>query len=339
MTARTAAEMNAARAMLLPFHEAGYRLFPLRKGKKIPLQSGWQTRDYTLGMIRHWLEQGGNVGIALGAEDLVVDVDPRNFEDGDDPLKRLRAAFDIDISMVPTNITGSGGCHLFFKKPEDLRIRGRLDGYEGIDFKTGGGLVVAPGSRHPETGRLYESHDLRPPITEVQMALAALLEALRRPDRQQISSTATIGSGRGATRGDAAHDIRAGGEGVGILTLEQLAQLLAVLDPRDYGQGHYDAWLGLAAACHDATAGGGLEVWLEWCEGDEDYADEKTVRRNVATWNSFIAGRTGGATYRTLFKAVVDAGRADLVAALGDDDDAIEEDFIVYEIETETDDG
>jgi len=102
----------------------------------------------------------------------------------------------------------------------------------------------------------------------------------------------------------------------GVIDPEELAVLLKALDPRNYGQGKYAEWIALSAACHDATNGHGHVEWLEWCAEDPDYDNVPAIERAECTWESFKAGRKGGATYRTLFRAVRLAGRADLVAPL-----------------------
>jgi hypothetical protein len=202
---------------------------------------------------------------------------------------------DIDLGAAPTVLSGrgDGGRHIYFRKPTALRIRGRLEGYEGIDFKSKGGFVLAPGSIHPETGGIYMPDDFATPIGAVKTAPRALLERLAQ--RQYAAPV----------------DNR-----IGNITNEQLALLLSALDPADYGQGHYDDFIRLAAACHDATKGAGLAVWLEWCAGDPAYGDDTALENNVRHWESFTAGQPGGATFRTLLRAVADAGRPDLVAAL-----------------------
>jgi hypothetical protein len=318
MFTRTPDNVEAVRLLLKPFFRSGYALFPLSKGKKRPRDAGWQKREYSQGELKRWVEAGGNLGVALQACDLIVDIDPRNFAEGDDPFRRLCRELGIDLGAAPTVLSGrgDGGRHIYYRKPTALRIRGRLEGYEGIDFKSRGGFVLAPGSIHPATGGVYMPDDFAPPIGEVKTAPRALLERLA---RRQYAAPA---------------DNR-----IGKISNEQLTVLLSALDPTDYGQGHYDDFIRLAAACHDATKGAGLAAWLEWCAGDPAYGDGTALENNIRHWESFTTGRPDGVTFRTLLKAVADAGRPDLVAALGEDDDAIEEDLLIYEIETETDDG
>lgn len=303
-------------AMLRPFAAAGYLLFPLSRGRKVPRDKGWRTKTYSSADLKRWMANGGNLGIRLRDVDLVLDVDPRNFRAGDDPLARLSALVGKDLDNAPTVMTGrgDGGRHLYFRKPAGLRIVGKLDDFPGIDFRSIGGLIVAPGSIHPDTGRPYiVDNVIAPPIGDIAEAPAALLDMLARP----------------------ALLMRAG-DGVGRISSDQLSQLLAALDPTDYGPGHHDRWFALMAACHDATAGHGLPEWLAWCAGDALYDNEADEAATTRRWESLTAGRDGGASYRTLLKAVADAGRADLVAAL--DDDTLDEDFVVFEL-TEGDDG
>jgi Bifunctional DNA primase/polymerase, N-terminal len=54
-----------------------------------------------------------------------------------------------------TGITGGGGRHLVYRCATPIPSR-PLDGYEGIDVKAEGGMVVVPPSIHPSSGRPYE---------------------------------------------------------------------------------------------------------------------------------------------------------------------------------------
>lgn len=253
---RTAEQVAEARQVLKAFARADYKLFPLKRGTKIPRDEGWQTKPYSLaGDIAAWVKGGGNIGVRLRDIDLVLDVDPRNFAPGDDPLRRLHQDVGVDVEDAPTVVTGrgDGGRHIYWRKPAGMRVVGKLEGYEGIDFRSAGMFVVAPGSVHPDTGGLYYmQEEPLPLISDVREAPDALLALIARED----------------------NPIRIGGEGAGVMTNEQMAAMLAVLDPADYGRGRYDKWIALAAACHDATGGGGLIEFLAWCAGDPDYADE-----------------------------------------------------------------
>ena len=287
---RTPEEINAVRRMLAPFKQAGYELFPLARGQKIPRDKGWRTTSYGDGELKRWVQDGGNIGVRLRDTDLVLDVDPRNFPPGDDPFRRLCKDVDVALSVAPTVLSGrgDGGRHIYFLKPASVRIVGKLDAYPGIDFRSAGSLVVAPGSRHPDTGGAYVLDEITPPISEVRRAPDALLKLIARPDQ---------------------HD--AGERAAGVMTPEQMAVLLEALDPEDYSKGEYEKWFRLCAACHDATGGAGLPEFLGWCARDNVYNDEVSQARVERHWESCTAGKRGGAGYKHLLAEVSKAGRPD----------------------------
>ena len=113
---------------------------------KGPLFRGHPSNDYSSFDAEGWLRAGGNLGIRLAADDLVIDVDPRH--DGDASLNVLSFEVDAELDRAPTNLTGrgDGGRHLFLEKPSEILTVGTLQLYPGLDFKTAGGFVVAPGS-------------------------------------------------------------------------------------------------------------------------------------------------------------------------------------------------
>ena len=101
---------------------------------------------------------------------MVLDEDPRNGGCLEDVLGGLLDQLRHATLVVRT---GSGGRHAYFR--HDGKIRGKLDGYEGIDLKTWRtGYTVMPGSVHPETGKLYRiERDL--PIAPLPQELLPLV--------------------------------------------------------------------------------------------------------------------------------------------------------------------
>jgi predicted P-loop ATPase len=132
---------------------AGYPLIPLRG--KIPLEENWEHTP--LGKHSEKTLLNHNYGVCLGPTDLVIDVDPRNFNPpGDDPMKRLAARIG-GFTKTFTVKTGGGGYHMYYKKPATLLVRNSLPEFPGVEFKAGPGRqVVGPGSIHPDSKRLYE---------------------------------------------------------------------------------------------------------------------------------------------------------------------------------------
>lgn len=275
------------------FRGTTYELIPL--DGKAPSRRNWRNADLLdLDDAKRRLSEGaGNVGVRLRDGDLVVDVDPRHFEDGRDSLAALTADLGIDLSGYPTVETGSGGLHIYMAIDAGTKVSNGLPNYPGVEFKAFGRQVVAPGSVHPDTGRPYLLDPLSAPFEPRRDAPQVLADAIRRPER-----------GAAADPGDCAP--------------EQLSEMLEALDPADYRD--HDAWLELMMASHHATGGDGLEEFVAWSTSDPAYSDHE--HRIAARWNSLHADGDGGKiTQRTLFKRVIDAGRQDLIPRTDPADD------------------
>ena len=167
------AKLAAIRALV----SAGYALIPLRG--KTPVDRDWgSTLPGAYDPAQ--LAAGANYGVVLTAADLVVDVDPRNFAKGDNPVKRLREKIGDPLRSFAVK-TGGGGYHIYFKKSVDVLVRNSLGEFPGVEFKAGPGRqVVGPGSLHPETNAEYVIAQGSP--AEVAEVPAALLELVRRTE-------------------------------------------------------------------------------------------------------------------------------------------------------------
>lgn len=133
---------------------SGHAMFPLVSNSKVPAVSDWPStkRD-------PFLEGSNfpdNYGVVLTENDLVVDVDPRNFREGDNPLKRLVELCGVSKFDTYTVKTGGGGFHIYFRKPSSVVIRTKVKGWEGLEFKSKGSFLVGPGSIHPKTNKTYD---------------------------------------------------------------------------------------------------------------------------------------------------------------------------------------
>lgn len=275
---------------------AGLTLIPLhrwnaidargRQRGKSPLDPAWQAKDYDSREVLERARRAGlNVGVRLPPNWVVLDVDPRNFPEGRDPLAELVRDAGLDLSQAPHVRTGSGGHHYYFRKPADVQLLDSLEDYPGLEFKSHGRQVVAPGSIHP-CGRPYEWDDLAPFPEEAPPMPDRLLAMARRPVR---------------AHGEAA--------GFGELTPEKLAETLEQIDPTDFSA--HDDWLALMMACHHATAGEGRQEFIDWSTQDPDYLDDAWIigRR----WDSLHASPSGGrrgrpVTIKFLHKVVQEAG-------------------------------
>jgi hypothetical protein len=283
-------DVKAAEACLA----AGYELIPLHShdnfhnGKslgKTPKSRGWRLASATTrSELREHMAKGGNVGVRLRAEDLVIDVDPRNG--GDQSFKRLLEDFPFPDD-APKVITGTGGTHVYLRKPAELEVVGGLAEYPGIDFKKLGGYVVAAGSIHPDTKQPYHWDPLEDnDLSAVPAAPEALLAALKKHPK---------------TSGQEAVDCKP----------EQLEALLRGLDPSDYSD--YLTWLKIGMAAHHATGGSdeGMEVFAAWSERDPVYEGRGDETR--AKWPTFSAQKDNPVTLGTIFHYLDKTGNGALV--------------------------
>lgn len=285
---------SSAELQLIPLHRHDHVDARGVKRGKSPSDPNWTGRDYSSFDAAAHMAAGGNVGVRLSARDLVVDVDPRNFPDGEtlvtaNPFRRLCASVGLDPDHYPTVETGSGGLHLYMTKPTDVALLDTHPDYPGVEFKSRGRQVVAAGSVHPDTLATYAWDPLGMGLSAsgAPEAPSSLVELARRP-------TAAASTG--------------GGE----YDAEQLAAMLDRLDPTDFRD--QDRWLDLMMACHHATDGDGRQEFIDWSTGDPAYADD--AGRIGARWDSLHrANERGGpsVTVRTLHKFLTDVGGGDAI--------------------------
>jgi len=290
------------------YWRAGYDLIPLHKFNKIdkhgkergksPRDNLWRKKKYRREDVKASAKEGYNIGVRLRDEDLIIDVDPRNFPEGDNVLDRFVADLGLDLSLYPHVITGSGGDHFYMKKPCDIAVRDSLEDYPGIEFKSLGRQVVAAGSVHPNR-ETYLFDEFAPPLKAAPDAPDHLIKLLTRPRLKET------------LRG-------------GDYSPEEVAQMLDSLDPVGY-QNHED-WLNMMMACHHASGGEARQEFIEWSVRDPEYFDQAWLigRR----WDSLTAkgSYNGLVTYRTLLKEVATNGDVESIprTPAADDFDEIE---------------
>jgi hypothetical protein len=99
--------------------------------------------------VRRWWRQApmANIGIACGASQLVViDVDPRNG--GDETLRALLAQHG-PFPDTPQQLTGGGGVHYFFRRPDWPVVAAPAGGLGlGVDVQADGKYIIAAPSTH-----------------------------------------------------------------------------------------------------------------------------------------------------------------------------------------------
>lgn len=267
--------MNYKKEQIKPYLEMGLELIPLHvwnkqiKGDdrgKTPLHSEWTTKDYQQKQptYKKWAEAGYNIGYRIAENELIVDLDPRNYAEGIDSeelIADLFGYFDFEELTweLPVVRTGSGGYHIYCLLPDGVDyklIRKCVKNIPGVDFKKKGGYVVAAGSKHPNGEYyLWENEAERQPVPEV------LLELIKRNKFENKDYTS----------------------GYGAFTGTQLQGLvLDKLDVNDFDSN--DAWEPLMMECHHATAGDGIEEFLAWSLSDTNYSGDENKIRN--RWES-----------------------------------------------------
>lgn len=138
--------------------KVGLRIIPLYPGETGEGKSpgkGWPDTPYTL--APDLSKFPGNYGIALDADIVVADIDPRNG--GEKSWKKLQKDIGINLAKTCGFVvkTGGGGGHFYFRKPFGFHIFEQLrDKYPGIEMKTMGRQVVGPGSQNFKTKKFYE---------------------------------------------------------------------------------------------------------------------------------------------------------------------------------------
>src|SRR5690242_7198774 len=114
------------------YADMGYHLTPLN-GKK-PYLPDWPKSAYNP-FPQPEQFPSGNFGVVLQPDDLVIDVDPRNFKNGVDCFKDLEIALETTLEGSTFSVlAGSNGLHLYFKILPQLEIKKSLPQFAGVEF-------------------------------------------------------------------------------------------------------------------------------------------------------------------------------------------------------------
>jgi len=161
-------KLMASLEQALELAAKGFHVFPLIQNSKLPAIDGWQTKATTdAEKIRRWwldpvmgLDQDWNIGICTTrfncAEALLaVDVDNKNGKSGDAEIIRLELEGN-EFAPTREHTTPTGGRHLLYRVEKPVpNSASKLA--PGLDIRSSGGFVVAPGSTID--GREYRGTD------------------------------------------------------------------------------------------------------------------------------------------------------------------------------------
>lgn len=127
--------------------------YSIKERGKVPLSPQWQLSVPVSNLARF---EGHEVGYALEDTTLILDVDVRDGKQGMQSLQQMSKDVGVNLyKLASIKVqTGSGGLHLYFRKPPEIDIKKTLRSkYPDIDFLSKGCFVVIAGSLHASGGR------------------------------------------------------------------------------------------------------------------------------------------------------------------------------------------
>ena len=146
-------------------------------------------------VTRWWSRTAWNIGVRVPESMFVLDVDGPDRQPH--PGKGLQALAELEDRYGPlpetfTQITGSGGLHLFFRRPPGKLSKAGLPA--GLEYKDHGGYVVAAPSIHPDSGQRYVRCD-HPVAAPPPWLVDLIVERPRiAPPRKPVRSRRFFGS-------------------------------------------------------------------------------------------------------------------------------------------------
>lgn len=124
----------------------GYYVFPLKVAASTPAHTGWQGEATTdPDAVRKMWNRGYNIGIYTGRDLLVVDVDTKDGRNGWQAIMALELE-GKELPPTREHATKSGGRHFIYRVDKPVKQGANVLG-EGVDVRSRGGYIVAPGSK------------------------------------------------------------------------------------------------------------------------------------------------------------------------------------------------
>lgn len=181
----------------------GYAVFPLVEGTKRPVEKGGYrtaTRDPEK-IAAWWSDRPYNVGISAGGSGMVVvDLDVKR-SDGLQSWAQATRGLDLPEPVIVH--TPSGGEHWYYRAEGDaLQLKNTAENLPGVDVRTEGGHVVAPGSYTVAAGDVAEGYytpadgDPLPPVEDLPAAssdLVRVLTAGKSRERSEVTESTSEG--------------------------------------------------------------------------------------------------------------------------------------------------
>ena len=270
-------------ALFISIAALGIPLFPV--SDKVPRLKNWQKEATTdVDKLREWQKKYNDPDFAMPTGQIsglwVLDIDTKKGKKGleffNEKLKALEGT-------TTTQVTPSGGFHLFFKYTSKIRNATDIFGPDsGVDVRGDGGYVVLC----PSDGYQLASHPKFP---------SGAIEA---PDwvMDMVTPEPTI---------EPEKESKFTGERI---PMHDLRNALFTLDPNDADFITRDGWQSIMRAVHSASHGEdyGKELFTEWSLQVEQAWEKDPEQEIERDWASY--DHTGRQTYGTLMHHIQKRG-------------------------------
>ncbi|MBW1672050.1 MAG: bifunctional DNA primase/polymerase [Deltaproteobacteria bacterium] len=300
MTSKTTQDAQ----VLALYIKAGIMLTPCIGNTTLPAKKGFQNTPYD----PSFRPATANYQAILSHRIMVIDVDRRAFKPGDKPLSRLFKDLQIDGKTLMSNTfvvaTPSKGYHIYFSKPENMKVKQHLKDYPGLEFKDR--WIMAAGSyrimpKKPEGA--YSIHNGTPanlaPIPNVLLAL------LIREDRVDIVKEGLVSNHASNIKafiqfcqttepaienqnGDSrTYNVACVGKGKGLSRDKTLEIMLQHFNPRCVPQ--WDV-VDMTQKVENSYAFGHLPLGAVGVEADFDEPPQNEPTEKIGRWDKFKNG-------------------------------------------------
>ena len=248
---------KASFELLQPHLEGGHDLIPLKPLSEDPTHFDWPSMaPLSADEARAHMAAGGNIGVRLRPDMLVIDVNLRDMWEGKSPIQRLEIDLGVSLTRGPLVLTGSRHQQFYFRKPASAKIRYWLTGgYSHLSFRSSIGHVLASGSVDPRTHEHYRCEILQDVFADAPKIPIELLNRMARQKGGYVPTTAR----------------RLLSVSAALKRLEQLSS-----DESDL--------LGRMIWFHFDTGGAGREAFVEWAISRATYSEHRG--RIEALWDS-----------------------------------------------------
>jgi hypothetical protein len=229
-----------------------HRLIPINKNK-VPINKSWQRVLFKNHISKIQISTDNMYGWVLDDNHLIIDVDIKNGSKGLESLVKLEQ--DTGIKFNPNIRTASGGYHIYFTKPDNIKINKKNNNYPGIDFLGKGCYAVITYEVLTDINAIPAPQSLLD-ILECDISISPVTSVIDELDE--------------------------------IVTFEKCKEMLAQI-PNNIDD--RDAWVKIGMAIHSSTPDDmmseGFTLFDEWSRQHKSY----NMRETRSTWNSFTKGK------------------------------------------------